>query len=56
MSPLRIYIPLIFVILFVAWILYRLLIKKDLSKNKPGLYTGIVFIAVWACIYYFFLK
>ena len=52
MSPLRIYIPLAFIALFILWVLYRLLVKKDLKQNITGLYTGLFFIGVWGVIYY----
>jgi hypothetical protein len=41
--------------LFIAYILYLLLIKKDLKKFKTVLYPGLFFIAIWAIIYYFLL-
>lgn len=56
MSPLRIYIPLALIVLFFLWVLYRLLIKKDLRQNLPAFYAGILFIAAWAMIYIFLLK
>lgn len=56
MGPLRIYIPLALIALFILWALYRLLIKKDLRNNMPTVYTGLFFIAVWAAIYFFLMK
>jgi len=53
---LRIYMPIAFLIFFVAWILYRLVIKKDLKKNLNSMYLGLFFIGVWALIYFFFLQ
>ncbi|GMV78696.1 MAG: hypothetical protein AMXMBFR79_18260 [Chitinophagaceae bacterium] len=50
---LRIYMSFIFLIALIGWILYRLFIKKDLKKNINTLYVGLVFIGVWALIYYF---
>lgn len=52
MSPFRIWIPLVLVIAFVFWVLYRLLIKKDLKKHTSGVITGVIFIAVWAVLYF----
>jgi hypothetical protein len=43
------------VIAFIVWILYRLIIKKDLMKNLNNLYVGLFFIGVWALFYYFFI-
>ncbi len=40
------------VIAFTGWILYRLLIKKDLKKNLNSVYLGLFFIGVWALAYF----
>lgn len=40
-------------IVFIGWILYRLLIKKDLSKNLNSLYLGLFFIGTWVLFYFF---
>jgi hypothetical protein len=56
MSPIRILIPIALLVIFIFWILYRLLIKKDLGKNLPSLYAGFFFIAVWGVIYFFILN
>lgn len=53
---LRIYMPIAFFFLFVGWILYRLVIKKDLKKNLNSLYLGLFFIGAWVLIYFFMLK
>ena len=53
---LRLYIPIALAVLFLAWILYRLLKKKDLKKQLNNLYVGLFFFAVWAVIYLFFIK
>lgn len=53
---LRIYMPIVFLIFFIGWILYRLVIKKDLKQNLNSVYVGLFFIAVWAIIYFFILK
>ncbi len=47
-------IGLIFV--FIVYVLYLLLIKKDMKKLKAVLYPGLFFVAIWALIYYFLLK
>ena len=51
----RIYIPIVFIALFVLWFLYRLIVKKDLKRNLPGFYVGLLFIGVWLLIYSFIL-
>jgi predicted PurR-regulated permease PerM len=41
------------VITFIVWILYRLLIKKDLNKNLNSMYLGLFFIGIWVLFYFF---
>lgn len=53
---LRVYIPIIFFAVFIGWILYRLLVKKDLKQNLTTLYIGLTFTVIWILIYYFLLK
>ena len=50
------FIPIALIAVFIAYVLYLLFIKKDLKKLKVVLYPGLLFIAVWAVIYYFLLK
>lgn len=50
------YMAIGFLVLFVLWILYRLLIKKDLKQNLNNLYAGLLFIGVWAAIYFLWIK
>ena len=52
----RAFMPIIFLIVFLFWILYRLLIKKDLRQNLNSLYAGLFFVAVWAVIYLLWIK
>lgn len=53
---LRFYMPLVFFVAFVGWVLYRLLVKKDLKQNLNNLYAGFSFIGIWLVIYYFVIK
>lgn len=39
-------------IAFLCWIMYRLLIKKDLRQHMHDLYAALFFMGVWAVIYY----
>jgi hypothetical protein len=41
---------------FIVYTLYLLLIKKDIKKFKTVLLPGLVFIAIWAVLYYACLK
>lgn len=43
------------VITFIVWILYRLLIKKDLNKNLNSMYLGLFFIGIWILFYFFII-
>jgi hypothetical protein len=53
---LRIYIPILLLIIFIGWVLYRLLIKKDLKQHLNSLYLGLTFTGVWILIYFLLLK
>lgn len=49
-------IPIVLIAVFIVYVLYLFIIKKDIKKLKTVLYPGLFFIAVWAVIYYFLLK
>ncbi len=51
MNPVKILLPFGLLLVFVCWVLYRLIIKKDLRQHLPGLYAGVLFIAIWTVIY-----
>jgi FtsH-binding integral membrane protein len=50
------FIPIGLIAVFIVYMLYLLVIKKDMKKLKIALYPGLFFIIVWAVIYYFLLK
>lgn len=50
------FIPIGLIAIFIVYVLYLLLIKKDMKKLKSILYPGLFFIAIWFVIYYFLLK
>lgn len=50
------YMPIAFLVFFVGWILYRLVIKKDLKKNLNSMFLGLFFMGIWTLIYFFMLK
>ncbi len=52
----RLLIPLIFLALFVGWLLYRLLIKKDLKQHLKTVYFALFFFAVWGLFYFLILS
>ncbi len=49
-------IPIGLITVFMLYVLYLLLIKKDMKKFKLVFYPGMVFIAIWTVIYFFLLK
>ena len=53
---LRMYITILFFAIFIGWLLYRLLIMKDLKRNLNTVYVGLTFTGVWILIYFFLLK
>lgn len=53
---LRIYIPIAFIVVFIAWIAYRAFIKRDLRSQMTNVYVGLAFVGVWAVIYFSMLK
>lgn len=48
--------PIGLIAIFIVYVLYLLLIKKDIKKLKSILYPGLPFVAIWVVIYYFLLK
>ena len=44
------------VIAFIVWILYHLIIKKDLKKNLNNVYLGLFFIGIWVLFYFFIVE
>lgn len=53
---LKIIMPIAFLLLFTGWILFRLVIKKDLRANLNDLYIGLFFVVVWALLYFFVFR
>lgn len=50
------FIPFGLIVVFFGYIIYLLLIKKDIKMFKTVLYPGLFFIAIWAVIYSFLLR
>lgn len=53
---LRIFLPLVFVFIYLGWIIYLLVSKKKWKQEKEGLIIGLFFFFVWGIIYYFIEK
>lgn len=51
----KIVLPLAFTLLFVLWVLYRLVIKRDFKKHWNTFFLGLFFVAIWGVIYFFLL-
>ena len=47
----RLILPIVFILLFLGWISYRLFIKKDLRQRRNDLYAGLSFLGIWVLIY-----
>ncbi len=45
-----------FTVLFVLYLLYLLLIKKDVQKARSVLFPGLFFIAIWVILYLLVLR
>ena len=57
MLPVRVLIPFILTGIFILYILYLAFIKKDLkSKLRTEILPGVLFIGVWAAIYFMWMK
>jgi len=49
-------IPFGLIAVFVVYVLYLLMIKKDMIKFKAVVIPGLFFIVVWLALYYFMLR
>ena len=49
-------LPILLIAIFIVYVLFLLIVRKDIKKLRIALYPGLTFIAVWAVIYYFLLK
>lgn len=56
MLPIRIIMPLILIGLFILYMLYVALIKKDLKNNLKYIYPGLFFVGIWGIFYFLILK
>jgi len=52
----RLIIPLALIPVFIAWFFYHLLVKKDIKQQRNNVYLGLIFIAIWAVIYWLLFK
>jgi hypothetical protein len=52
---LRLLIPIVFIVVFFAWAVYRTFITKDIKKQLNTVYLGMFFIGIWAAMYWVLL-
>ncbi len=50
------FIPFGLIAVFLIYILYLIIFRKDRKQLKSALYPGLFFIAIWVGVYYFLLK
>ncbi len=50
---LRLFMPVVFFVLFIVWVLYHRFVKKDFKAQSNNVVIGVSFFAVWAAIYWF---
>lgn len=50
------FIPIGLITIFIVYVLYLLIFKKDIKKINSILYPGLFFVAIWGVIYFFLLK
>jgi hypothetical protein len=57
MLPIRVLIPIILTGIFILYVLYLAFVKKNLkSKLRTEILPGVLFIGLWAGIYFMWLK
>lgn len=49
---LRLFIPIVFIVLFIVWFPYRLIVKKDIKKQLNVVFVGLFFMGIWAVMYW----
>lgn len=49
-------IPFALIAIFIVYILYLLIFKRDTEKIKSILYPGLFFTLVWVVVYWLWLK
>lgn len=46
-------IPYILIAIFLIWLFYRIVIKKDVKQYRYGVFAGVVVIGIWMILYIF---
>ncbi len=55
-NDMRLFMPIGFLIVFIVWLLYRVLIKKDIKQHLNTVYISFVFFGIWTMIYFLWIK
>lgn len=50
------FIPIGLIAIYIVYVLYLLIVKKDIKKINSILYPGLFFVAIWGVFYFFLLK
>lgn len=50
------FIPPMFIIVFIAYVLYLVIIKKDKKQLRLVVPIGLIFTLIWAVLYYLLFK
>jgi len=45
------FMPFLFIPVFLIWVLYRMLIKKDIKNHVQEVTIGSVFVVIWVILY-----
>ncbi len=49
-------LPALLTVAYIAYLLYLFFGKRDVMKFRAVLYPGLVFISMWALLYYFVFR
>lgn len=49
---LRLYIPIALVLLWLGYLIYLFLVKKDRKRTLSFLYPGLLFIGIWLALFW----
>lgn len=49
-------LPALLTVVYIAYLFYLFFWKRDVMKFRAVLYPGLVFISIWAWLYYFVFR
>ncbi len=56
LDTMRAYAGLILIAAFLGWVLYRVLVKRDLKQHLDAMYVYLFFVGVWVLLYTYALS